>query len=611
MRTNESKPDPPIETHPPTGWLKGAAHKILHQNDPADRVARGIGAGCFAAAFPLPGFQIPLSLLCAYLVRGNRAVSILPQFISNAGTMVPLTFLQYYLGSWIWPSKALAADAALGGLKTALQDFRWTEPVLSATRFLSAFMQLGTEALGPLLIGIFLTATVLAFSGYILSLIGVRRWREQRADRIPDWAGKPPLELSTSALKRLSDQEIIRSYGISSSAFHNTQTVKLLIDGKQAYPEMLAAMDQAQATIDLETYILRADKSGKQFSDALLRAAKRGVKTRLLFDYIGALELPSAYVKTLVEGGVDVAVYHPLRILRPLWILNRRDHRKILVVDSSVSFTGGLNISDANAAVEQGGAGWRDTHVRIDDARVARELLDLFEEAWSKAKDFPRRKPLADVSGGNLDDLQETIIGSEAAAGAFPLAEPPAHIKGVATQVVGNREFRQRLAIRRAYLHAIKQASHYILIENAYFIPDRGIRRALFQAVRRGVQVAVVVARHSDVAIAAQAGRYLYGDLLREGVRLFEWPVGMMHAKTAVIDDAWSVVGSYNLNNRSLFHDLEAVAIFADAEFSRHLRLQIMADIERCQEVTMRDFENRSWMQRIKESLAHSLRYWL
>ncbi|MBM4082196.1 MAG: hypothetical protein FJ278_21000 [Planctomycetes bacterium] len=181
----------------------------------------------------------------------------------------------------------------------------------------------------------------------------------------------------------------------------------------------------------------------------------------------------------------------------------------------------------------------------------------------------------------------------------------------VPVQIIGNEEFRFRRRIHRAYLHAIKRARRYILIENAYFIPDRAVRRALARAVKRGVLVAVAVARHSDVAIVAHASRNLYSELLRSGVRVFEWPQGMLHAKTAAIDDAWAIVGSYNFDHRSLFHQLEAVAVVADPGFVRRLRDQTLADLARCHELTLWEHESRSWRQMLLESGAHLLRYWL
>jgi len=181
----------------------------------------------------------------------------------------------------------------------------------------------------------------------------------------------------------------------------------------------------------------------------------------------------------------------------------------------------------------------------------------------------------------------------------------------VAVRVIGNREFERRYDIRRTYLYAMRNARRYILIENAYFIPDRRIRRALAHAAARGVLVAVAIAHNSDVTVAAYASRSLYSEILGSGVRLFEWPFGMLHAKTAVIDDAWATVGSYNFDRRSLLHQLEAVAVVADPTFACRLRDQILTDLSKCREITLLEHESRSWRTMLLESAAYSLRHWL
>jgi cardiolipin synthase len=182
---------------------------------------------------------------------------------------------------------------------------------------------------------------------------------------------------------------------------------------------------------------------------------------------------------------------------------------------------------------------------------------------------------------------------------------------GVAVRIIGNREFRRRQDIRRAYLYAIQNAQRYVLIENAYFIPDRRVRRALARAAARRALVAVVLSRNSDVTTAAYASRSLYSELLASGVRLFEWPLGMMHAKTAVIDDAWATVGSYNFDHRSLLHQLESVAVVADPVFARRLRDQMFADLAKCREITLMEHESRPWRQMLLESAAYLVRRWL
>ena len=309
---------------------------------------------------------------------------------------------------------------------------------------------------------------------------------------------------------------------------------------------------------------------------------------------------------------MQVAVYHPLALSRPIWLMNRRDHRKMLIVDQQVLFTGGLNIADDEAPAEDGGGGWRDTHVRIEGAEVAQEGARLFETAWDRADVYGEPRNRAARLKAELSAQVRRLAGIRSILQLrAPAAEAPHGDQGVPVQLISNDGHLYRWGIRRAYLYAIEHARDYILIENAYFIPARAVRRALARAAKRGVVVAVAVPRFSDVPIVAYASRHLYAGLLKRGVRIFEWPKGMLHAKTAVVDDAWAIVGSYNFDHRSLFQQLEVVAVVVDPEFARRLREQTLADLGRCHEVTHREHAARSFVRRILESVAYRLRDWL
>ena len=584
--------------------------KIFHHDDPAPRIARGVAAGFFAAAFPLPGLQIPLSLLLAWMIRGNRAVSIFPQFLSNMGTILPLAYLQFRIGALFWPARAEQADEALARLGQAFETWSWLHPLEALMDFFTVLGGCGHEFLGPLGIGILITGTLMAAMAYPVTIVGVWTWRRRRRAKRPLPEPPAPWLLRTAAGAALAREAVIARYALAPEKFLRAETVSLLVDGRAAYPQMLAAIDSARASVELETYILRADRTGKRFAEALSGAALRGVRVRLLYDAVGSRALPGDFIESLGLSGVRVGVYHPLLFGRPTWAINRRDHRKILIVDRETAFTGGLNIADEYAAPEEGGGGWRDTQIRLDGTAAADALLELFEYAWQKSKSsIPEH-------GSRLARLFAPLGKKKAVAqGKHEAhARDPGHRAasgGVLVQVLGNREFRNRREIRRAYLHAIQNAERYLLIENAFFIPDRGIRRALAHAVKRGVQVAVAVARESDVPIASAAGRALYSELLASGVRIFEWHAGMLHAKTAVVDDAWAVVGSYNINRRSLIHDLEAVVGVADPRFALRLREQTLADIAHCRELTLAEHESRSWRQMLWESAAFQMRYWL
>ncbi|MFB3890635.1 MAG: phosphatidylserine/phosphatidylglycerophosphate/cardiolipin synthase family protein [Phycisphaerae bacterium] len=449
-----------------------------------------------------------------------------------------------------------------------------------------------------------------------------RRWRRRR--RSLRSAPLEALRTPSAAQAELSQspptcQQALSRYVRYPSHFARADSARLLVNGDQAYSEMLAAIDAAALTVDLETYAIRDDNTGRRFALALRRAARRGARVRLLYDWVGSLGISEGFMADVIGAGVDVRVYHPLAITRPSWAINRRDHRKILVVDGRVGFTGGLNITDDFAPRSEGGRGWRDTHVRLEGLQVAHRLGTLFEYGWRKAVPHAgvatRRSRL---SAGvrrrwrqAIEDLGRARKALPPPGQCGPGACPVCAAGGAAVAIIGNEEFRYRRRIYRAYMYAIRNARRYVLIENAYFIPDRAVRRALERAARRGVTVAVAVARRSDVATVAYASRHLYGELLRRGVRIFEWPEGMLHAKTAVIDDAWSIVGSYNFDARSLLHQLEAVAVVADPAFAIRLRDRTLDDMARSHEVKLASYRRRPWVQKVLEVLAYMLRRWL
>jgi cardiolipin synthase len=369
---------------------------------------------------------------------------------------------------------------------------------------------------------------------------------------------------------------------------------------------MLAAIDGAQDSVDLETYILRADGIGAKFQQAMVRAAGRGVRVRLLYDWLGSIGLNGDFVQELLLAGVKVRVYHPLVLLKPSWTVTRRDHRKILVADGEVAFMGGLNIADDYAAFEDGGKNWRDTHVRLNGRQVARRLTLMFDYAWKLAAPFDKdAKSNSLFSFGIGRRIENTLTRRRVLAGRTRPHE------GVALEILGNEEFLFRRRIHKAYLHAIDHARRHIIIASAYFLPERSMRRALARAVKRGVTVAIILTQKSDLKVVNLASRYLYRGLLRSGVRLFEWPLSMMHGKTAVIDDAWAIVGSYNFDRQSLLSQLEVAVVIVDPDFAIRLRNQSVEDIRKCEELTLEIYGFRPRYQRILEWAAHLLTPWL
>lgn len=362
--------------------------------------------------------------------------------------------------------------------------------------------------------------------------------------------------------------------------------VALLRDGAQAFPAMLAAIASARATICLETYILRADPIGWLFAEALAERARAGVEINLLFDAWGS-SLPGAYLDFLHGAGVRTLAYHPIRFSgsRRALVerLARRDHRKSLIVDSHVGFTGGINLSNDYAAVEDGGGGWRDTHLRLEGPAVL-ELEYFFRRTWRRAHGAPLDERRYGTDGRRPDPL--VSIASS-------------HLR------------RSRASIREAYRDAIRGARERVWITNAYFLPQIRLLRALTNAAKRGVDVRLMIAGTTDVPAVLFASRSIYDRLLQAGVRLYEWNGRVMHAKTAVIDGRWSTVGSSNLDAQSLRQNLEANAIVRHPGFAAAMERMFLEDLASCDEINAERWQRRPAWLRAASWGAYLLRRWL
>jgi len=341
--------------------------------------------------------------------------------------------------------------------------------------------------------------------------------------------------------------------------------ITVLRDGGDTYPAMLAALAEARHAICFETYILAADRTGDRFKAVLIDRARAGVQVRIIYDAVGSFGLPDSWVHELRTAGCEVIDFNPIAPWRRRFRLSHRDHRKIVVVDDRVAFTGGLNIADDYAAVEDGGAGWHDMHCRVTGAIVL-DLSRMFRRTWLRC-------------GGAIYPAAPAPANDVPAGGSF-------------IRLLDNTLRRQRATVRRAYLHAIKTARSLVLIQNAYFLPDRGVRRALARAAARGVDVRVMAPGRSDVRLAAWAGLYVFRRLARRGVKIFLWRGPMMHAKTATVDALWSTIGSYNFDAQSRFNNLEVTVEILDASTGQTLAHNFERDVTNAD-----PFDEQAWMQ--------------
>jgi cardiolipin synthase len=283
--------------------------------------------------------------------------------------------------------------------------------------------------------------------------------------------------------------------------------------------------------------------------------------------------------------GIHVIAYHKYRFWRPrLWSLIRRNHRKTLVCDGRLAFTGGLNIANDWVCLADGGGDWHDAVIQIEGPAVAR-IEATFLRTWNRRA--PRRLRL---------DPARLVL--------------PAPAGDVSLAVVSNTELRDRFAIRRAALHAIRQCRARLYLANPYFVPDRGILRALQSAARRGADVRLLLPMSSDSMILDLAARAIFAPLLAASVRIFR-SRAVIHTKVLAVDDVFVSIGSYNFDHRSLAYNLELVVNVVDAGYAATVVAMLDGDMAASEELTQERFARRSWFGRILERLAYSLRQWL
>lgn len=381
---------------------------------------------------------------------------------------------------------------------------------------------------------------------------------------------------------------------LSHAPIFKESRAELLIDGPATYRVMAEAIEQARQSIYLETYIFADDKVGQQFAERLRAKARAGVSVCVIYDSIGSVGSSDEFFKDMEAAGVHVIEYNPINPLdagNPLRV-NNRDHRKLLIVDDAVAFTGGINFSETysssstrKSAQKKLTDGWRDTHIAIYGPAVA-GFKHTFLEQWDKQR-------------GPADLVHDSSAMPEKAGDDLI----------VALQSEG--EGTEESPIYRAYLEAIEMAVERIWITQAYFVPDEKLLDHLKHAAQRGVDVRIVVPGISDSNIVLYASRSHYGDLIESGVRIYENSSSLLHAKTAVIDGVWSTVGSSNLDFRSFLHNDEVNAIVLGRDFGRQMEGQFKRDMEVSRAVTLEEWQNRPVTEKLQELLGRSMEYWL
>ncbi|CAN5178450.1 phospholipase D-like domain-containing protein [soil metagenome] len=389
------------------------------------------------------------------------------------------------------------------------------------------------------------------------------------------------IERRIERLYALSDPRLHQELGVLlGPQFLAGNRLRELRNGDEIFPAMLAAIRGATRTITFETYIYWSGDIGREFSQALAERARNGVKVHVLLDWVGSAKMDDALLDGMRSAGVQIHKFHP-----PHWShlgrLNNRTHRKLLVVDGHIGFTGGVGIAQLWTGTAQDPEHWRDTHFQVEGPVVA-QMQAVFLDNWIK------------VSG-------EVLHGPS----YFP---PLAAVGGSLAQMFSSSPSGGSESMQLMYLLAITAASRSIDLSAAYFVPDELSSNALVAAMKRGVKLRIVVpGPHIDSETVRSASRARWGPLLAAGALIAEYQPTMYHCKMMVVDGLLVSVGSTNFDNRSFRLNDEATLNIVDAEFAAQQTRIFDDDLSHARAVSLADWRERPWREKLAERFASLL----
>lgn len=368
--------------------------------------------------------------------------------------------------------------------------------------------------------------------------------------------------------------------------------IKLLRNGAEYFPALMSAILAAKRVVHLQTYIYALDETGRCVGDALMKAARSGVEVNLLLDGFGSKDLPKPFINTMIEAGVQVMFYRPK--ISP-WTFKkrrlRRLHRKVAVIDDQIGFVGGINIIDDHHVPNQ-------SPPRVDyalqiEGPVVVDMLESVHQLWRNMAWLNLQRVKQYVGHGIQQGLSH---GAKA---------------GMKAAYVIRNNVLHRRDIETAYLDAINQASSEILIANAYFLPGKRFRKALVTAAKRGVSVKLLLQGRKEYFLMF-ATHAFYPYFLRADVEIYEYRKSFMHSKVAVIDGAWSTVGSSNIDPFSLLLSLEANVVVLDTQFATELKQEIASSIQHAYRITPDTWALESRIKRFLSWFAYgSVKFFL
>jgi cardiolipin synthase len=352
--------------------------------------------------------------------------------------------------------------------------------------------------------------------------------------------------------------------------------VRLLCDANETYAELEAAIRAARDHIHLLYYIYQQDETGTRFRDLLIEKVKEGVTVRVLVDGVGSFGADELMIP-FVQAGGQFAEFLPVGILSRRWHPNLRNHRKIVIVDGKVGFTGGVNIGDEYTGRKRRVGPWRDTHIRIQGPAV-HMLQEVFAEDWCFA------------TGENLIDARW-----------YPEQQA---VGDLMVQIIASGPDTETHPIHRVLFTAVTLAKERVFLTTPYFIPDQAMLVALETIALRGVDVRLLLPRRTDLRLVMHAGRSYFDELIRSGVKIYEYSSGILHAKSMIVDDAWATVGSANMDIRSFQLNFEVNAVVYGPAFATQLAQLFQRDLAHAHQVTLEELAHKTLRSRMAEGIA-------
>lgn len=376
--------------------------------------------------------------------------------------------------------------------------------------------------------------------------------------------------------------------GPDSSRTFPAESLEFLPDGQQFFEQLFTALESASSSICLEYYSIHADQTGLRLADLLAEACRRGVRVYLIYDYIGCIDTPERYFRSLRSSGVHCIAFNPPPFRRGIHLFDRRDHRKLAIVDGTVAFLGGRNIGNEYAGIAGATALFHDVGFSLSGQAVT-HLCRVFSEVWLLEQGALPDLPVPAVdSGSNRNDERLTSI----------------------TLVSGGPHHRNSV-IRSAFRVAMATAVNELLIANPYFLPGPLILRSLLRASRRGVPVRLLLPAESDVPLVRLLSRGSYEQLLHAGIEIYEMQDHILHAKLMLIDGVRTVIGSANMDQRSFHRNYEINAHIHCPLFSNQVRERMLYDFSRARRITLDEHSRRSLPERLMERLLQPISWFL